>query len=203
MKPLETILWIVGVTLLAVYVGAQAWGELARERGLATFAEARQADEKLRMAHAARAETPEPATMTEAAPPTGDAIVAVLRIPGIKLEVPVSYGTAEGTLRRGAGLIEGTALPGDRGNMAIAAHRDTYFRGLSALAVGDRIELDSLNRTLTYRVTDLLVVEPTDVHVLADTEEPLLTLVTCFPFHFVGSAPQRFVVRAVPDNVSI
>jgi sortase A len=202
MKPLETLLWTIGVMLLAAYVGTQAWGALARDRDLAAFAAAKQGDEIPRMVRVGPGEAPVAATLGEVQQPTRDAPVAVLRIPGIDLQVPVSYGTGDSALRRGAGLISGTALPGTNGNVAIAAHRDTFFRGLSEVELGDLIELDSLNSTLTYRVTELFVVEPTDVHVLADTGERVLTLVTCFPFHFVGSAPQRFIVRAVPDDVS-
>jgi len=111
--------------------------------------------------------------------------------------VPVNYGTNEGVLLRGAGLVEGSALPGSNGNVAIAAHRDSYFRVLKDLALGDRIELETPDRTQTYVVTGLTVVEPTDVHVLADAGEPVLTLVTCYPFYYVGHAPKRFIVRAV------
>jgi sortase A len=126
-----------------------------------------------------------------------------LRIPGIALEVPVTYGTDELVLLSGAGLVEGTGLPGSNGNVAIAAHRDTFFRGLKDLALGDHIQLVMLDRTQTYIVTDLSVVEPTDVHVLDDTGEPVLTLVTCYPFYFVGNAPKRFIVRAVAAEASI
>jgi sortase A len=106
-------------------------------------------------------------------------------------------------LLSGAGLVEGTGLPGSNGNVAIAAHRDTFFRGLKDLALGDHIQLVMLDRTQTYIVTDLSVVEPTDVHVLDDTGEPVLTLVTCYPFYFVGNAPKRFIVRAVAAEASI
>lgn len=142
------------------------------------------------------------ASNTNVQPPAGT-VLAVLRIPGIALEVPVRYSSKEATLRRGAGLIEGTAMPGTRGNIGIAAHRDTFFRGLKDIAQGDLIELDTPGDTQTYRVTGLSVVEPADVQVLADTGEPVLTLVTCYPFHFVGAAPQRFIVRAASADVSI
>jgi sortase A len=132
-----------------------------------------------------------------------DEVLAILRIPGIALEVPVTYGTDELVLLSGAGLVEGTGLPGSNGNVAIAAHRDTFFRGLKDLALGDHIQLVMLDRTQTYIVTDLSVVEPTDVHVLDDTGEPVLTLVTCYPFYFVGNAPKRFIVRAVAAEASI
>ena len=207
MKSLEIMLWIVGATLLALFAGAQAWGEIERQRDVAAFVQARQ----LASAHDAIRAQPVTDRSVGIAPVTGpltwqspaDAVLAILRIPGIALEVPVGYGTDEWVLLRGAGLVEGTGLPGSNGNVAIAAHRDTYFRALKDLALGDRIELAMLDRTQTYVVTGLSVVEPTDVHVLADTGEPVLTLVTCYPFYFVGHAPQRFIVRAVAAEFSI
>lgn len=198
MKFLEIMLWIVGATLLALFAGLQAWGESERQRDVATFVQARQ---QLAPVSDAFRLQPVNAPETDIAP--ADAVLAILRIPGIALEVPVNYGTDEWVLFRGAGLVEGTALPGSNGNVAIAAHRDTHFRALKDLVLGDRIELTMLDRTQTYVVTGLSVVEPTDVHVLADTGEPVLTLVTCYPFYFVGHAPQRFIVRAVATEFSI
>jgi len=195
MKSLEIMLWIVGATLLALFAGTQAWGEIERQRDIAAFVQARQPPPHLD--DALWSQTP------SHSPAPADAVLAILRIPGIALEVPVNYGTDEWVLLRGAGLVEGTALPGSNGNVAIAAHRDTHFRGLKDLSLGDRIELAMLDSTQTYVVTDLSVVEPTDVHVLADTGEPVLTLVTCYPFYFVGHAPQRFIVRAVAATPSI
>jgi sortase A len=92
-------------------------------------------------------------------------------------------------------------LPGSAGNVSIAAHRDSFFRGLRDVAVGDMVELDSLEYKNLYRVTGTQVVEPTDVQVLADVGEPVLTLITCYPFHFVGKAPQRFIVRAAAVDI--
>jgi sortase A len=122
---------------------------------------------------------------------------ALLRIPHVDLEVPVYVGTSERNLNRGAGLVEGTASPGSDGNIAIAAHRDGYFRVLKDVSLGDLLELESPTGQRRYRITDLVVVEPTDVWPLHATDEPTVTLVTCYPFYFVGSAPQRFIVRAV------
>lgn len=93
-------------------------------------------------------------------------------------------------------------MPGSNGNVGIAAHRDTHFRALKDLSLGDRIELALPDRTQIYVVTDLWVVEPGDVHVLDDTGSPVLTLVTCYPFYFVGNAPQRFIVRAAAADSS-
>ncbi len=126
--------------------------------------------------------------------------IAILRIPSIGLVVPVNIGTGTSELRRGAGLLTSSPLPGAAGNVAIAAHRDSFFRGLKDVSVSDTIELDTLGRTLLYRITKLTVVQPTDVDVLADVGEPVLTLITCYPFYFVGHAPERFIVRAVATN---
>ncbi len=122
--------------------------------------------------------------------------LAVLRIPKIDLVVPVLEGTDELTLNRGVGHVEGTPLPGESGNVGIAGHRDGFFRGLKDLAVGDRLELITLDCNETYRVESLAIVPPEQVSVLDPTSEPTLTLVTCYPFYFVGHAPERFIVRA-------
>ncbi|HSJ79109.1 MAG TPA: class D sortase, partial [Erythrobacter sp.] len=178
----EVLLWILGTTAIAAYVGALAWSEGARQRDIVNFAATQAA---IALAHPA---PPLPSLLPTAVAaqsvipsPAAGTILAVLRIHGIALEVPVSYGTGEPVLLRGAGLIEGTALPGSAGNVAIAAHRDTFFRGLEDLALDDVIELDSPAGTQTYRVTATLIVDPADVYVLADQGEPVQTLVTCFP----------------------
>jgi sortase A len=123
--------------------------------------------------------------------------LAVLRIPKIRLEVPVLPGTDDRTLDRAVGHIDGTAKPGTSGNLGIAGHRDGFFRGLKDIAPGDTIELDTFQGKETYRVERTWVVGPEDVSVLDPTPTRALTLVTCFPFYYVGSAPQRFIVRAV------
>src|SRR5688572_15159123 len=123
--------------------------------------------------------------------------LAVLRIPKIHLEVAVLPGTDDRTLDRGLGHIEDTALPGGEGNFAVAGHRDGFFRGLKDILPGDTIEIETLNGKDRYRVEHTWIVDPTDVSVLDPTPAPSLTLVTCYPFYFVGSAPQRFIVRAV------
>jgi len=121
----------------------------------------------------------------------------VLRIPKIQLEVPVLDGTDDRTLDRAVGYIGGTAQPGTAGNVGIAGHRDGFFRGLKDIAAGDVIEVDTRERTDVYRVERTWVVKPEEVSVLDQTPTPTLTLVTCYPFYFIGSAPRRFIVRAV------
>jgi sortase A len=123
--------------------------------------------------------------------------LAVLRIPKLRLEVAVLPGTEDASLDRGLGHIDDTALPGAEGNAGIAGHRDGFFRGLKDILPGDTIEIDTRDRKETYRVERTWIVDPSDVSVLDPTPSASLTLVTCYPFYFVGSAPQRFIVRAV------
>jgi sortase A len=122
--------------------------------------------------------------------------LGVLRIPTIRLEAPLFDGTDDATLNYAVGRIAGTARPGEPGNIAIAGHRDGFFRGLKDVRVGDAIELRTPQGTDTYVVDRLQIVSPKDVSVLRPTDVPSLTLVTCYPFYFVGSAPQRYIVTA-------
>ena len=124
-------------------------------------------------------------------PPLG-----VLRISKIHLEVPILDGTDDLTLNHAVGLIAGTTRPGERGNIGIAGHRDGFFRGLKDVVVGDVIELKTLKGTDTYVVDQVQIVAPADVEVLQPRPVPSLTLVTCYPFYFIGSAPQRYIVTA-------
>ena len=125
-----------------------------------------------------------------------DLPLAVLRIPKIDLEVPVLAGIDELTLNRAVGHIDGTALPGDDGNVGIAGHRDGFFRGLKDVEVGDHLILETITGSADYVISDLLIVNPQDVYVLAPTQDPTVTLVTCYPFYYVGNAPRRFIVQA-------
>jgi sortase A len=131
--------------------------------------------------------------LSEPAPPP----LAVLRIPKIRLEVPVLPGTDDLTLNRAVGHIDETALPGTEGNSGIAGHRDGFFRGLKDIGPDDAIELETLRGKEVYRVERIWVVDPEDVSVLDATRTRSLTLVTCYPFYHVGPAPQRYIVRAV------
>ena len=126
-----------------------------------------------------------------------NAPMAVLRIPKIDLEVAVLEGTDDLTLNRAVGWIVGTATLETMGNMGIAGHRDGYFRRLKDVVVGDEIQLETLDGTLSFVIEDISIVNPSDVHVLNPTEQPTVTLVGCYPFYYVGKAPQRYIVRAV------
>jgi sortase A len=125
-----------------------------------------------------------------------DPPMAILRIPKIALEVPVLDGTDELTLNRAVGRIAGTARINDMGNLGIAGHRDGFFRGLKDIRLGDSLELETLTAREIYIIDDIRIVLPEQVEVLAPTAEPTITLVTCYPFYFVGKAPKRYIVRA-------
>ena len=129
-------------------------------------------------------------------PREGDQPVATLRIDRLHIHVPVFGNTDESSLNRGVGWIAGTAQPGESGNIGIAGHRDGFFRGLKDIVIGDVIEISTRNGKAMYAVDQTEVVDPDDVSVLEPRNRPTLTLVTCYPFYFVGSAPQRFIVQA-------
>ena len=122
--------------------------------------------------------------------------LAILRVAKIHLEVPVLDGTDDLILNRGVGRIAGTARVGSSDNVGIAGHRDGFFRGLKDLAVGDTMDLVTPSSTETYVVDKIQIVDPKDVSVLRPAKVPSLTLVTCYPFYFIGSAPQRYIVHA-------
>jgi len=119
-----------------------------------------------------------------------------IEISSVGLTTMILEGTEEETLRRAVGHIRGTPLPGQRGNVALAGHRDTFFRELRDIRVNDEITLTTLSGSHHYRVDSTKVVKPEETEVLKDDGADTLTLVTCYPFNFVGSAPKRFIVRA-------
>jgi sortase A len=119
-----------------------------------------------------------------------------IEISSIGLAAIIMEGDDARTLRHSVGHIPGTALPGEKGNVALAGHRDSFFRGLRNVHMGDEITLTTLRGSFRYRVAWTQVVEPGDIWVLRATPGDALTLVTCYPFYFVGPAPQRFIVRA-------
>jgi sortase A len=223
-RTVEAICWVVGSMLILAFFGARTYGELERQRAISAFEQTR-AVQRADAIPSLHSDAPQylsldggrglladlvpdqtqwsearvQAHVSVAAEPADSRLLpaAVLRIGRVGLEVPVYGDTGERNLNRGAGLIEGTALPGSDGNVAIAAHRDGYFRALKDVHVGDTVELETLSQQRTYRVTELFIVEPTDIWPLHETAVPAITLVTCYPFYFLGNAPQRFIVRAV------
>ena len=123
-------------------------------------------------------------------------LIGRLEIPRLGLSVVVVEGVDQSTLRRSAGHIPGTALPGQPGNVGISGHRDTLFRPLRNIRKDDAITVTTVFGEYRYRVVSTRIVAPTDVSVLDPGKDEVLTLVTCYPFYFIGPAPSRFIVRA-------
>jgi sortase A len=119
-----------------------------------------------------------------------------IEIPRLSISAVVVEGENARALARGVGHVPRTAFPGESGNVGLAGHRDTYFRKLRAIVPGDSVRIVSLDGAFIYTVDSVLIVPPKRVDLLDPTRRPTLTLVTCYPFHWIGPAPKRFVVRA-------
>jgi sortase A len=123
-------------------------------------------------------------------------VIGEIQVPRLGLDAIVVQGDSPANLRRAVGHISQSALPGELGNVVLAGHRDTFFRSLHDIRVGDTIEFSTSEHSFEYRVDSIEVVAPDDIRVLQPSTGRDLTFVTCFPFHFVGPAPRRFIVRA-------
>jgi len=123
-------------------------------------------------------------------------VIGELQVPRLGLDVIVVQGDSPASLRRAVGHLANSAMPGERGNVALAGHRDTFFRPLRDIQPGDEIRFKARERSFDYRVESVEVVGPTDLQVLKSSAAHELTLLTCFPFYYVGPAPKRFIVRA-------
>jgi sortase A len=175
-KTLQSFLWIFGLLNIGY------WVQLSLKARLSQIQGARELER--------------PGASTSSSLLTGD-VVGRLEIPRLSMSAIVFEGADHDVLERGAGHLPGSALPGDRGNTVVAAHRDTFFRSLRGIRVGDVVKIHRPRRDSNYVVQSARVVEPDEVDVLGPTTEPALTLITCYPFRFIGPAPERFVVRAV------
>ncbi len=222
LRRFERLFWIVGILLVGVWFAAYVHKSVLSRRDLARFATAAHARAHVTAALVTPTPvTPDPVTSAHVLPgeaPPDQSLwskerihgyeeslkqgssdpLAVLRIPKIGLEVAVLEGTDDLTLNRAIGHIADTPRPGENGNVGIAGHRDGFFRGLKDVVPGDTMELETLAGKETYRVDDIWIVNPEDIHVLDPTPGRAITLVACYPFYFVGSAPKRYIVRAVP-----
>lgn len=133
------------------------------------------------------------AVLYEHFPEKGD-MIGVLTIPAINKELPMIHGTDQKQLAQGVGHFIGSALPGQDYNVILAGHRDTVFRGLGEIEMGEHVHLETEAGLFTYEINDLQIVESDDRSIIISTEEPLLTIITCYPFNYVGSAPQRYIL---------
>jgi len=148
-----------------------------------------------------RAETPPPKIRKKRQEPAFDSTaLGRIEIPRLGVRAIVKDGADEGTLARAVGLVRGSARPGEIGNMVLAGHRDTFFRPLRNIKVNDRIRMVVPPNTYEYEVQSLRVVAPEETSVLDSKGVEELTLVTCFPFRFIGPAPDRFIVSATRVN---
>jgi sortase A len=193
LKWAQRVLLAVAVSLLSYcgFVLVDAWIFQKRE--------SRNLERRLHDERAARDGTPQTASPTspkDAPPAATDGLIGRIEIPRLDLSAVVVEGIDKITLQRAVGHIPGTALPGQPGNVGIAGHRDTFFRPLRNIHRNDIITLTTLRGEYRYRVVSTRVVSPYDVAVLDPVGGEILTLVTCHPFYFVGSAPNRFIVRA-------
>ena len=203
---IQRFLLIIGLALMGFYAGARIHREIMSRATLKSFerlqeeqgfskSENRVLDHTRKVDFSLwsekRIQAYEESLLVHFKPP-----LAILRIAKVNLEVPVLEGTDDLTLNRGVGHIAGTVLPGEDGNIGIAGHRDGFFRVLKDVGTGDEIELVTATGKEIYRVDQTLLVLPNDVSVLQSRTRPSLTLVTCYPFYFVGSAPQRYIVQA-------
>ena len=193
----EWVAWLSAIVLLAYAGGRYFDGVVGRREAIREFAQQRAAVPLARESADMSLWSPQRIRAWQAAVVLPrPAPLAMLRIPRIHLDVPILEGTDDTTLDRGVGHIEDTAAPGAVGNSGLAGHRDGFFRGLKDVAAGDVIEVETVDRIDRYRIDRTWIVQPDDVSVLDPTPDRTLTLVTCYPFYFVGSAPQRFIVRA-------
>jgi sortase A len=159
---------------------------------------ARDLDRLQRDRRAASQMTAQPVSVIapRAAPAAAGSLIGRIEIPRLLLSVVVVEGVDRTSLRRAVGHIPGTALPGEDGNVGLAGHRDTFFRQLKDVKIDDEIQISTPIGNFNYQVVSLRIVDPENVGVLAPSGENVLTLVTCYPFYFVGPAPKRWIVRA-------
>lgn len=212
LKKIQAALLSIGLALGAIYIAARAESYYASRTAIerfdsaqlaATAGEAQNDGNELQSSEP-RATEPDFSDWGEgrirayvdAAKRAGGAPLALLQIPKIHLKAPVFDGTDGLTLNHSVGRIAGTSMPGEAGNIGLAAHRDGFFRGLKDLEPGDEIDLKTHSGIDLYTVDRIQIVSPRDVSVLRDQDRSALTLVTCYPFYFVGNAPKRYIVTA-------
>jgi sortase A len=193
-KPAEYLLWLIAIVALGYCTAQYSAAAIHQSRQNARL-------------DALRSDVREAGATAEIEKVSiGDASSATLlgriEIPRVGVSAIVEEGESNSTLSQSVGHLSGTALPGQPGNVALAAHRDTYFRDLEDIQNGDDVYFTTATAIYKYKVDDVSVVAPDDISVIAPSNDSRLTLITCYPFHFVGPAPKRFVVTAhlVPDS---
>lgn len=211
---LEAGLYLGGIALLAVFFQIRADGERQREEGMEAFkaATSQIVLENPYSGESALAQVSAPnqelwtekriSEYEESLKVAAGLPLAILTIAKLDIQVPVYNGADDFNMNRGVGRIKGTAAIDATGNLGIAGHRDGFFRGLKDIEVGDPIGLQTANGEVAYTVSSIQIVEPDDVSVLDPTTEQTITLVTCYPFYYVGHAPKRYIVKAKAEHVN-
>jgi sortase A len=210
----EILSYLAGILLTGFFVVQLAQGEVERQAAIASFEQqASPAVNSTDEPAAAFEVDTEPdtslwapgrisdyqASLTQDLPP----VLGVLEVPTVGLQVPVYQSNSELVMDRASGVIDGMAYPHEGGNIGISGHRDGYFRVLKDVKVGDPIVLQTLEGEKRFRIDATHIVEISDTRLLKDTIDQTVTLVTCYPFYFVGHAPQRFIVTASLDTTYV
>jgi sortase A len=188
LRAAEACLWVVAIASLgfcSIAYGSAAFHQAREKRILASLRASASVDKGPAAAHRASSQLP-----------AHETLLGLIEIPRLDTSAIVEEGVSTGTLWKAVGHFPGTALPGQPSNAVLAGHRDTYFSGLGDLKAGDLLNYESPTATYSYRVESTRVVEPDDDSVLRASKDAVLTLITCYPFYYIGSAPQRYVVTA-------
>ncbi|HXN22834.1 MAG TPA: class D sortase [Candidatus Dormibacteraeota bacterium] len=186
---LQLLLWVIGVVSLGYVItgySVSAWHQAQQKANFAALASARSSDPHPVMG----------SSKTVVTKPAAGGLIGVLEIPRLGISSVVDEGVDNDTLLVAVGHVPGTAFPGEVGNVALAGHRDTFFRELGQLRSGDDIVVTTLGGSYRYRVEATRIVNPSANEVLDASDRPTLTLITCYPFRYIGSAPRRFIVVA-------
>ncbi|MBW8190459.1 class D sortase [Neiella marina] len=195
MQQSQILLWLerscafIGVILLSLFIASRLHATVAGQADIEAFEQSLTQFQPDTSLWSDSAKNKYQKTLQQA----NEEVMALLEIDAVDIKVPVYFDTSELNLNRGAGLVAGAGA----NNLAIAAHRDSYFRGLADIETNDTIRVrNSDGVSEIYQVNKVLIVEPDDTRLLRTAEQPELTLITCYPFYFVGSAPQRYIVKA-------
>lgn len=204
----EVLSYLAGALFVGFFVVQLAQGEIQRRNGVAQFSSDATPTDIANISELGAPDTtlwaPGRVSDYESSlkadlPP----VLGVLKIPSVGLEVPIYPSDSDLLMDRGSGVIDGMSYPHEPGNIGIAGHRDGYFRSLKDVKAGDKIFLQTLEGPKQFVIDATKIVEIDDLRLLQDTREQSVTLVTCYPFYFVGDAPQRFIVTASLDITSV
>lgn len=199
-RRVDRLRWLERVLMVLAFVGLGYYAYVSAETLLYQAVENRELDAILNSRRTVESRAINTSARKRVSRPKPGSTIGRIEIPRLRVSAVIRTGTDARTLRLAVGHIPGTAFPGEDGNVGLAGHRDTFFRRLRDIQTEDEIRVATPEGVYRYRVERTHVVDPEDVWVLDASRRPSLTLVTCYPFSYVGSAPQRFIVRAELDR---